>query len=558
MLQKTAIYKQTWQHPKSKQWHCIDYVITRQKDRKWCLDIEVKRGADCNIDHQLLRGKIAMGRRWYRRGKGATNKRYAISQLSDSNDGAETKELFAETVAAAVAENRNDKSPLEDKWNKVRGALTDAADSVLGYEKHRNPDWFRESLELLEPLLQRRNQLYTKWLGSKSDCDKLRYCEARRVARRAVRTAKNTWFQNKANEAQSVRFRGKKVWQCIRDMQRAHRGLIPTRSAMIRSEDGTPCTTTKAQHQRWRDHFSILNTCSHYSPAELEKVNQRPVADSMGNLPTMEEMMQAVKKLKPGKAGGSSGVLPEMVRASCTEDKFRVTLLELLHCAWKEERVPRDWANALLVPIPKKGDLTLCDNWRGIALLDVVGKVMARVVQGRLQQLAENVLPESQCGFRRGRGCTDLIFTVGQLIEKSNEHRAKVFLIFIDLCKAYDSIPREALWTALAKPGIPDSLLGIIRAFHQGMKAAVRIDKTLLEEFDVNNGLRQGCCMAPALFNLYACLVTERWPARMVGSKDRGRGGGGLCSYAAQARWKTLPEIPQKCMRVLPHRMPVC
>ena len=142
---------------------------------------------------------------------------------------------------------------------------------------------------------------------------------------------------------------------------------------------------------------------------------------------------------------------------------------------------------------------------------------MVRVVQGRLQQLAENVLPESQCGFRRGRGCTDLIFTVGQLIEKSNEHRAKVFLIFIDLCKAYDSIPREALWTALAKPGIPDSLLGIIRAFHQGMKAAVRIDKTLLEEFDVNNGLRQGCCMAPALFNLYACLVTERWAARMEG-----------------------------------------
>lgn len=81
-------------------------------------------------------------------------------------------------------------------------------------------------------------------------------------------------------------------------------------------------------------------------------------------------------------------------------------------------------------PIPKKGNLTLCDNWCSIILLDVVGKVMARVVQGRLQQFAEDFLPESQCGFRRGR--TDVIFTVCWLVEKSNE-QLKVFLIFIDL-----------------------------------------------------------------------------------------------------------------------------
>ena len=111
--------------------------------------------------------------------------------------------------------------------------------------------------------------------------------------------------------------------------------------------------------------------------------------------------------------------------------------------------MPQDWSDAVLVPIPKKGDLTRCDNWRGISLLDVVGKVAARILQGRLQELAEEVLPESQCGFRKGRGCSDMIFTVRQLIEKANEHKAKIFLVFIDLRKAYDSVPREALWVAL-------------------------------------------------------------------------------------------------------------
>ena len=63
-------------------------------------------------------------------------------------------------------------------------------------------------------------------------------------------------------------------------------------------------------------------------------------------------------------------------------------------------------------PVPKKSNLHCCDNWRGIALLDVVGKLVGRVIQNRLQQLAECVLPESQCGFWRGQGCIDMIFVV--------------------------------------------------------------------------------------------------------------------------------------------------
>ena len=54
-------------------------------------------------------------------------------------------------------------------------------------------------------------------------------------------------------------------------------------------------------------------------------------------------------------------------------------------------RVSSDWCNAVLIPVPRKE----CDNWRGIALLDVVGKIVAWILQERLQRLAEDVLPES-------------------------------------------------------------------------------------------------------------------------------------------------------------------
>ena len=78
-----------------------------------------------------------------------------------------------------------------------------------------------------------------------------------------------------------------------------------------------------------------------------------------------------------------------------------------------------------------------------------MGKVFTKVIQMRLQKVAEEVLPESQCGFRAGRVCADMIFCARQLMEKAREHNTALYLLFIDLRKAYDSIPREALWQVL-------------------------------------------------------------------------------------------------------------
>ena len=80
--------------------------------------------------------------------------------------------------------------------------------------------------------------------------------------------------------------------------------------------------------------------------------------------------------------------------------------------------MPQEWVDAILIPIPKNGNLKYCDYWRGISLLGLVGKVVARIILNRLQKLAEKLLPESQCGFRKDQGCNDMIFNFRQLSEK--------------------------------------------------------------------------------------------------------------------------------------------
>ena len=85
---------------------------------------------------------------------------------------------------------------------------------------------------------------------------------------------------------------------------------------------------------------------------------------------------------------------------------------------------------------------------------------------------------------------------------------------FIDLRKAYDSVPRDALWVALEKLGVPDEVVKLIASFHR-MQAKICLDGSVSEQFEVSNRLRQGCCMAPVLFNLFSCLVIERWRTRL-------------------------------------------
>ena len=77
--------------------------------------------------------------------------------------------------------------------------------------------------------------------------------------------------------------------------------------------------------------------------------------------------------------------------------------------------------------------------------------------------------------------------------------------------KAYDSVPRQALWCVLEKCGVPPTMLHLIRSFHEDMRAEVRIGSVTTDIIQVQNGLRQGCCLAPALFNIYFSAVVANW-----------------------------------------------
>ena len=254
-----------------------------------------------------------------------------------------------------------------------------------------------------------------------------------------------------------------------------------------------------------------MNTTSTFDEEVVSKQVQLPLREHMSEPPTEEEIMEAIDHVKRNKAGGSNGILPEMLK-TCGANIIEY-IKDLFETVW-HEGVPQEWKDATLIPIPKKGDLSQCDNWQGISLLDVFGKVLAKVIQMRLQDVVEEVVPDSQCGFRHGRGCIDMVFCVKQLVEKSVEHNTNTYILFIDLRKAYDSVPRQALWTCLEKYGIPSVMVEVIKSFHEDMRTTVTVDGDSAPVFEVKNGLRQGCTIAPTLFTLYFNMVINSWRER--------------------------------------------
>jgi len=142
---------------------------------------------------------------------------------------------------------------------------------------------------------------------------------------------------------------------------------------------------------RWRHYFLIvLNVHSSIQEEAVNSVVQFTVRDHLDDVPSCEEVQLAIDHLKNCKAAGESGLLLKLLM--CGGSVIVEKLVELFDSMWRDGCAVRDWCNALIVQIPKKGNLKVCDNWRGISLLEVVGKILGRVVQDRLKSITEEAL----------------------------------------------------------------------------------------------------------------------------------------------------------------------
>ena len=113
-------------------------------------------------------------------------------------------------------------------------------------------------------------------------------------------------------------------------------------------------------------------------------------------------------------------------------------------------------------------------------------------------------LPDTQAGFRKGRGSRDQIANIRWIIEKARELQKTISFCFIDYAKAFDCVDHHKLWKILQEMEIPDHLTCLLRNLYAGQEATVRTGHGTMDWFQIGKGVRQSCILSPCLFNLYA------------------------------------------------------
>ena len=148
---------------------------------------------------------------------------------------------------------------------------------------------------------------------------------------------------------------------------------------------------------------------------------------------------------------------------------------------------------AIIHLFKRKGNPQVCDNHRGISLLSIAWKILARVLLNRLNKhlVQSGLLPESQFGFRKDRGIIDMIFTARKLQEKYQEQNVGLYMTFGDLTKAFDTVSSEGLWKIMTQFGCSVKFIAMVRQFYDGMLAKVQNDgDEFSDPFPMTNGVK--------------------------------------------------------------------
>ena len=501
-------HKTTWMHPRSKHWHLIDYVITRQRDIQDFTTTRVLRGADCSTDHRLVRSILNIQIKPRSRHAAALPpKRLNVNLLRNDS----TSQALANNLSHALAKRQSSGLDVDAEWSSLRDVLYRTTTDTIGLAKRRHADWFDENDANIMTLLDARDSAHKAALSDPLSASKqASYKSTCATLQRNLRQMKNDWFIKMAEDIQSAADR--KDYKTFYDGINQIYGPRKSSTSPMLSADGTSLLADKtAILERWKEHFDSLLKCpSSVSDESILRIPDRLTLHGLDDPPTFDEIQDAIGSMKNNKSPGMDGIPAEVYKhggPALTDE-----LHKLFSLIWTRESVPQEFKDSNILPIYKrKGGRSSCDNYRGISLLSTAGKILARILLRRLlENVTENTLSELQCGFRPGRGTSDMIFVARQLQEKSREQNQPLYMIFLDLTKAFDTVNREGLWLILQKFGCPDRFIKIIRSFHDGMFGRVMVDGVFSEAFVITNGLKQGCVLAAILFALfYAAMLNE-------------------------------------------------
>ncbi|OIR56784.1 MAG: uncharacterized protein A8A55_2465 [Amphiamblys sp. WSBS2006] len=377
-------------------------------------------------------------------------------------------------------------------WNKRKGDKSLCLDKETK-ELLREARLLRSKSILIEPL---------------SEEEEKRLAVVKREARARCRETTKLRIQRRQNQIADDYANGdaRAVWMLAKRAVKRHRA-----SVSIQDQRGRLTVSEEETDSAWATYWAALcedkdgrsksRGAWEHSPLSRRFV---PKTDLNADI-SVEELHYAISKLRNWKSAGSDGIPPEWYKAAQPGTPFFSWLLKLMQREWSSGEVNRVWNIAEVVPVPKKGDKQIPDNYRGIALIPVGLKLLNGIIARRLSAALEegHALAEEQAGFRRGEECVSHLAALTEILGRREHKRKNSVVCFIDFKKAFDRVPHEALLRkAIEGLGFREE-----EAFPKYLRALYSAPETRnrggTRTWAHKVGVRQGCPLSPILFSVF-------------------------------------------------------
>jgi len=292
-----------------------------------------------------------------------------------------------------------------------------------------------------------------------------------------------------------------------------------------KSAGGKPPKPTVREARTTREEYQKLYT-DEKPIGEPLRIHVTP-ANISDEEPTEGEIVEALKKLKLGKAAGASTIKVEDLRlwyknarepengAEPTDEAIEIweKVLKLISTAFTTGDMPSALCNGVLVLIPKDAP----GEFRGIALLETIYKLISCIINTRLKHNIK--FHDAIHGFRAERGTGTALIEAKLKMQLTMRGIHPLFMIFLDLKKAYDTLDREEAIRILRGYGVGPNIIRIIENIWAGDTMVTKQSGYYGEPFRAKRGVRQGDILSPMIFNIMVDAVLRAWDFSMPGAR---------------------------------------